>query len=88
MVDGDLAGADSAKESYLTDLVEVLIEAGIPVAACPSKGQQQFLQVNDRLGLARVSRVLQDRIHTRLLAEGVTIVDPVTTWIESPKFLK
>ncbi|MGE4601901.1 MAG: NTP transferase domain-containing protein [Planctomycetota bacterium] len=83
MVDGDLAGADSAKESYLTDLVEVLIEAGIPVAACPSEGQQQFLQVNDRLGLARVSRVLQDRIHTRLLAEGVTIVDPVTTWIES-----
>jgi len=82
MVDGDLGGADSTNESYLTDLVEVLIEGGIPVAACPSKGQQQFLQVNDRLGLARVSRVLQDRIQTRLLTEGVTIVDPVTTWIE------
>lgn len=82
MVKTDLAVESPSKESYLTRLVEVLIDAGIPVSTWSAAGNQQFLQVNDRLGLARASRVLQDRLQSYLLSEGVTIVDPVTTWIE------
>ncbi len=80
MVAEDLEQADA--ESYLTRLVEVLVARSVAVQAVEVPVDQQFLQVNDRLGLARVSRILQDRIHRQLLDNGVTIVDPATTWIE------
>ncbi len=80
MVSEDLVQADA--ESYLTRLVEVLVANSVAVAAIEVPVDQQFLQVNDRLGLAQVSRVLQDRIHRQLLEGGVTIVDPASTWIE------
>ena len=39
--------------------------------------------VNSRLDLATVNRMMQDRIQLELMNEGVTIVDPDNTWIES-----
>ena len=39
--------------------------------------------VNSRLDLAQVGRVVQDRIQLGVMSDGVTIVDPDNTWIES-----
>jgi bifunctional UDP-N-acetylglucosamine pyrophosphorylase/glucosamine-1-phosphate N-acetyltransferase len=83
MVSDDLAAGSIRQESYLPRLVQVLNQEGLGVVVHSSQAGQQFLQVNDRQGLARVSRVMQDKIHQQLLADGVTIVDPATTWIES-----
>lgn len=82
MVTEDLSSGDPSGESYLTRLVEVLVKRSMPVAAIGVGVDQQFLQVNDRVGLARVSRNIQDRVQQQFLAQGVTIVDPATTWIE------
>lgn len=82
MVSEDLSAADPAAESYLTRVVEVLVQKSLSVAAIPVAADRQFLQVNDRRGLARVSRVFQDRLQIQWLDAGVTIVDPLTTWIE------
>ena len=82
MVSEDLSAADPASESYLTRVVEVMVQKSLAVAAIPVAADRQFLQVNDRRGLARVSRVFQDRLQEQLLDAGVTIVDPITTWIE------
>lgn len=82
MVSQDLSAADPAAESYLTRVVEVMVQKSLSVAAIPVAADRQFLQVNDRRGLARVSRVFQDRLQEQLLDAGVTIVDPITTWIE------
>ena len=82
MVSQDLSVADPAAESYLTRVVEVMVQKSLSVAAIPVAADRQFLQVNDRRGLARVSRVFQDRLQEQLLDAGVTIVDPLTTWIE------
>ncbi len=82
MVSQDLSAADPAAESYLTRVVEVMVQKSLSVAAIPVAADRQFLQVNDRRGLARVSRVFQDRLQEQLLDAGVTIVDPLTTWIE------
>jgi len=83
MVKRDLGSDSTVTESYLPHLVEVLNESGIPVATHKSQSNQHFLQVNDRIGMAEVSRKMQDKIQRRLQEDGVTIVDPITTWIES-----
>jgi len=44
---------------------------------------EHAIGINTRLDLARVSRVMQDRIQLRLMGEGVTIVDPDNAWIEA-----
>lgn len=80
MVAGD--SGSSAGESYLTRLVEELVQRSMVVDAIGVGVDQQFLQVNDRVGLARVSRNIQDRVQQQFLEQGVTIVDPATTWIE------
>jgi bifunctional UDP-N-acetylglucosamine pyrophosphorylase/glucosamine-1-phosphate N-acetyltransferase len=43
---------------------------------------QEILGVNSRKELADVSRILKDRKNDELMAAGVTIVDPATTWIQ------
>ncbi|MGE4619057.1 MAG: NTP transferase domain-containing protein [Planctomycetota bacterium] len=83
MVGDDLAADSARQESYLPRLVEILNHEGLGVVVHPSMAGQQFLQVNDRQGLARVSRVMQDKLQQQLMSAGVTIVDPATTWIES-----
>lgn len=70
-------------EYYLTDVVRVLSQAGHGVSASVQVPPEEAMGVNSRLDLAMVNRVMQDRIQARLMNEGVTIVDPDNTWIES-----
>jgi bifunctional UDP-N-acetylglucosamine pyrophosphorylase/glucosamine-1-phosphate N-acetyltransferase len=46
-------------------------------------GPEDAVGINSRLDLAAVNRMMQDRIQYRLMSEGVTILDPDNTWIES-----
>ncbi len=70
-------------EYYLTDVVRILREAGYGVSARVTVAPEDAMGINSRLNLATVSRVMQDRIQLGLMNEGVTIVDPDNTWIES-----
>lgn len=70
-------------EYYLTDLVQVFRLAGNGVSASVSVAPEDAMGINSQLDLAEVSRVIQDRIQLGLMEEGVTIVDPDNTWIES-----
>ena len=75
---------DSAKgEFYLTDTVSVLRRMKREVSAVISVGPEDSMGINSRLDLATVGRVMQDRIQLALMNDGVTIVDPDNTWIES-----
>jgi bifunctional UDP-N-acetylglucosamine pyrophosphorylase/glucosamine-1-phosphate N-acetyltransferase len=44
---------------------------------------QEGLGVNDRFQLAEAERVLRDRGRRRLLAAGVTLVDPATVYVDA-----
>lgn len=70
-------------EYYLTAVVDTLRAAGRSVSVATSVPAEDALGVNSRLDLSRVNRVMQDRVQTMLMSEGVTIVDPDNTWIES-----
>jgi bifunctional UDP-N-acetylglucosamine pyrophosphorylase/glucosamine-1-phosphate N-acetyltransferase len=70
-------------ELYLTDIVARAVAEGLPVGAHVLEDVWQTEGVNDRGQLARLGRELNRRLTERWMAEGVSIVDPATTWIDS-----
>lgn len=77
-------GNDNAKgEYYLTDLVGLAREAGLTVGAHVIEDVRQTHGANDRAQLAALGRELNRRIVTRWMEDGVTIMDPATTWIDA-----
>jgi bifunctional UDP-N-acetylglucosamine pyrophosphorylase / glucosamine-1-phosphate N-acetyltransferase len=77
-----IGSANAQGEFYLPDLVRIYREQGLPVAAVELDDAQEILGVNSRSELAVVSAELRDRKNADLMAAGVTIVDPASTWIE------
>jgi bifunctional UDP-N-acetylglucosamine pyrophosphorylase/glucosamine-1-phosphate N-acetyltransferase len=78
------ATADNAqREIYLTDLVEILRRDGRKVAAYRHPEPAEVLGVNDRRELAAAARALYRRKARDLMAAGVTILDPETTYIDA-----
>ncbi len=72
----------SAKgEYYLTDMVGMAIAQGREVRAVEAEDPMEVMGVNDRVQLAEADRILRDRICRDLMLSGVTIVDPLSTYI-------
>jgi bifunctional UDP-N-acetylglucosamine pyrophosphorylase / glucosamine-1-phosphate N-acetyltransferase len=69
-------------ELYLTDAIATLVADGERVAAHVAPDPDETEGVNTRVELARAAAVLRDRINERHMLAGVTIVDPVSTWID------
>ena len=69
-------------ELYLTDVIALLVEAGERVAAHVAPDPDETEGVNTRVELAQAGALLRDRINERHMLDGVTIVDPASTWIE------
>lgn len=72
-------------ELYLTDLVAMAIEEHGPgaIAAYCLADPDEALGVNNRWELARVERVMRQRILYDLMLAGVTIMDPAHTYVDA-----
>lgn len=68
-------------EYYLTDLVEILQNMGRKVIAIQCDDWREVEGINDNVALAETGAYLQSRINTHWMQEGVTIIDPRTTYI-------
>ena len=72
-----------AGEYYLTDMIRVAVaEAPNSVQALCLAGETETAGINDRVQLAEAEAVIRDRIRTRWLREGVTMIDPGATYID------
>ena len=69
-------------EELLTEVVGLLSTAGHPIATVALPDRMEALGCNDRVELAGLRVKLRDRINEAWMREGVTIVDPTTTWID------
>ncbi len=77
-------GNDNAKgEYYLTDTVRLAREAGLHVGAHPIDDVWQTEGANDRAQLAALGAEMNRRLVTRWMQDGVTVMDPATTWIDA-----
>lgn len=70
-------------EYYLTDVVGVLADAGHLVASYMAADPAETHGVNDRLQLAAAEAELRSRTNERWLRQGVTMVDPATTYVDA-----
>jgi bifunctional UDP-N-acetylglucosamine pyrophosphorylase/glucosamine-1-phosphate N-acetyltransferase len=74
---------DNAKgEYYLTDTVALARGDGLGVGAYPIEDVLQTEGANDRAQLAALAKEKNRRILDGWMREGVTIIDPATTWID------
>jgi bifunctional UDP-N-acetylglucosamine pyrophosphorylase/glucosamine-1-phosphate N-acetyltransferase len=77
-------GTDNAQgEKYLTDVLAIARRNGLRVSAHLIEDLWQTEGVNDRAQLARLGAELNRRIVDGWMREGVTVVDPSTTWIDA-----
>lgn len=75
-------GTDNAQgEMYLTDVVEAAYRAGERIGSVPGT-TEEVSGVNDRLQLAELTAVLNRRYLEAAMRDGVTVIDPNSTWVE------
>jgi bifunctional UDP-N-acetylglucosamine pyrophosphorylase / glucosamine-1-phosphate N-acetyltransferase len=79
---GRLGTDNSQGEEYLTDTLGILRGDGHRVGAMPAADHNEIHGINDRVQLATLRRLLNDRICEHWMRAGVTVVDPATTWID------
>jgi bifunctional UDP-N-acetylglucosamine pyrophosphorylase/glucosamine-1-phosphate N-acetyltransferase len=80
-----LAGlsADNAQqELYLTDTLAAVHTTGGRVGACGCPDPWLVTGINDRVELAAVGAELNRRLLRHWMREGVTVIDPATTWLD------
>jgi bifunctional UDP-N-acetylglucosamine pyrophosphorylase/glucosamine-1-phosphate N-acetyltransferase len=79
----DIAPQNDQGELYLTDVLTVVRQAGRPVGALLIDDLWQTEGVNDRIQLCRMNAEVNRRILLRWMGDGVTVVDPATTWVHA-----
>ncbi|WP_330727968.1 bifunctional UDP-N-acetylglucosamine diphosphorylase/glucosamine-1-phosphate N-acetyltransferase GlmU [Burkholderia multivorans] len=73
---GALKNENAQGEYYLTDVVELAIEAGFEVVTAQPDEEWETLGVNSKAQLAELERIHQRNVADALLADGVTLADP------------
>jgi bifunctional UDP-N-acetylglucosamine pyrophosphorylase/glucosamine-1-phosphate N-acetyltransferase len=69
-------------EQYFTDVLGLLVDEGAPVGGHVAEDPDDVLGCNDGVELAARRRTLNDRVLGDLMRAGVTVVDPLTTWVD------
>ena len=72
---------NSQGEYYLTDVIEIIGKKGLKTGAVIVEDNTEILGVNDRNQLQMVTKILQHRINSDLMMNGVTIEDINSTYI-------
>lgn len=70
-------------EYFLTDTVSILSKSGKKVETYTTKDTDEIIGINSRIELAKAEAIMQKRILNYLMQEGVTIIDPNTTYVAS-----
>lgn len=68
-------------EYYLTDLVGLAVQKGLEIASVQVEDESELIGINTRAHLAEAEAVLRQQITHHWMVEGVTMVDPSTTYI-------
>ncbi|WP_225845292.1 bifunctional UDP-N-acetylglucosamine diphosphorylase/glucosamine-1-phosphate N-acetyltransferase GlmU [Streptomyces sp. HPF1205] len=80
---GKVTTDNAQGEEYLTDTLAILRADGHAVGAHTAADHREIAGVNNRVQLAEARRVLNDRLLTAAMLDGVTVVDPATTWVDA-----
>jgi len=71
------------KEFYLTDVIELLLAQGKKVTTFTTRDETVAFGINTREDLALAQAIIRKRILSKHMLSGVTVIDPLTTFIEA-----
>ena len=77
-----LGRANVQGEYYLTDVIGLLVADGKRIMCTVVPDAAETQGINDRIQLAAAEAQMRRRIREELMAEGVTLVDPASTFID------
>ena len=76
-------GCDNAQgEYYLPDVLEILRDKGEKIWAVAADDYESTLGINSRVQLSGAEAILRRRKNIELMDNGVTIMDPSTTYVD------
>lgn len=70
------------EEYYLSDAIGLLSSKGARVGVFVTADNDEIINVDNRIMLARAAELLRKRINEKHLEQGVTIIDPANTYID------
>jgi bifunctional UDP-N-acetylglucosamine pyrophosphorylase/glucosamine-1-phosphate N-acetyltransferase len=70
------------REYYLPDIVAIALREGRTLAHLQVDDAREMRGINTREELARMEKSLQEEVNRKWMAQGVTLKDPTTTYIE------
>jgi bifunctional UDP-N-acetylglucosamine pyrophosphorylase / glucosamine-1-phosphate N-acetyltransferase len=77
-----IASQNAQGEYYLTDLVAIYRRRKLRVETLLVENPHEIRGINSRTELAEVSRIVRQTKNEELMAAGVTMIDPATTYID------
>jgi bifunctional UDP-N-acetylglucosamine pyrophosphorylase/glucosamine-1-phosphate N-acetyltransferase len=78
----DIAAENTQREYYLPDLIALYRKRGRGVETLLVSNVDEIRGINSRVELAAVSRIVRQNKNAELMAAGVTIADPATTYVD------
>jgi bifunctional UDP-N-acetylglucosamine pyrophosphorylase / glucosamine-1-phosphate N-acetyltransferase len=82
-----LKANNAKREYYLTDAAALLRQLGGAVGVVRAKDPSETHGINSRVDLARAEAICRQRVLDHWMREGVTIVDPGSTYIDADAVL-
>lgn len=79
----DVGNDNVQGEYYLPDVIEILQRKNHLIAAYQTADFAETIGVNDRIALANAETIMKKRINETHMRNGVTIMDPTNTYIET-----
>jgi len=79
---GEVRPNNSAREYYLTDMIEIIRRHGNSVAPLLVRDETELLGINTRVELAAADKILRGRKVEQLMLSGVTIEQPESVTID------
>lgn len=77
----NLDSNNSQNEYYLTDIVKWTLKQGMKAQSYILENNEESYGINSKIHLAQAAKILKNKVLEKLLNDGVTIVDPDTTYI-------
>jgi bifunctional UDP-N-acetylglucosamine pyrophosphorylase / glucosamine-1-phosphate N-acetyltransferase len=79
----DIQPANAQGEFYLPDLIGIYRKRKRPVATWTVTDADEIRGINSRSELAEVTKMVRQQKNEELMAAGVTLIDPATTYIDT-----
>ncbi|NMO97741.1 bifunctional UDP-N-acetylglucosamine diphosphorylase/glucosamine-1-phosphate N-acetyltransferase GlmU [Paenibacillus lemnae] len=77
----NVTNQNAQQEYYLTDVIGIMKQAGDKVLAYQTADEAESIGVNDRFALSEAEDHMRKRIAKRHMLNGVTVIDPSSTYI-------